>query len=129
MTYPTKAIYKQVVLDSLKVGMNWEKKSLFSRDDVLNAMEKITAINFHEKIEFGDVKFVAYNAGHVIGAAMFLIEINGVRILYTGDYSREKDIHIRPAEIPDCKIDVLIVESTYGIKNHEPRELREKLFL
>ena len=72
---------------------------------------------------------MAYNAGHVIGAAMFLIEINGVRILYTGDYSCEKDIHIRPAEIPNCEIDVLIVESTYGIKNHEPRELREKLFL
>lgn len=75
------------------------------------------------------MKFVAYNAGHVIGAAMFLLEINGVRILYTGDYSREEDIHLRPAEIPNCKIDVLIVESTYGIKNHEPRKVREKLFL
>ncbi len=32
---------------------------------------------------------------------MFLIEIDKVRILYTGDYSREKDIHIIPAEIPD----------------------------
>ena len=102
MTYPTKAIYKQVVLDSLKVGMNWDKKSLFSRDDILNSMEKITCINFHQIIEEDGVKFVAYNAGHVIGAAMFLIEINGVRILYTGDYSREKDIHIMPAEIPDC---------------------------
>ena len=48
MTYPTKAIYKQVVLDSLKVGMNWDKRSLFSRDDILNSMEKIEAINFHE---------------------------------------------------------------------------------
>ncbi len=51
---------------------------------------------------------------------MFLIEINNARILYTGDYSREKDIHIVPAEITDIKIDVLIVESTYGIKTHEP---------
>lgn len=48
MTYPTKAIYKHVVLDSLKVGMNWDKRSLFSRDDILNSMEKIEAINFHE---------------------------------------------------------------------------------
>lgn len=60
---------------------------------------------------------------------MFLIEINKARILYTGDYSREKDIHIIPAEIPDIKIDMLIVESTYGIKTHEPREFREKFFL
>lgn len=31
---------------------------------------------------------------------MFVVEIEGVRVLYTGDYSREKDIHIVPAEIP-----------------------------
>jgi len=29
MTYPTKAIYKHIILDSLKVGMN-EQRSLFS---------------------------------------------------------------------------------------------------
>jgi cleavage and polyadenylation specificity factor subunit 3 len=28
------------------------------------------------------------NAGHVLGAAMFVIEIAGVRVLYTGDFSR-----------------------------------------
>ena len=72
---------------------------------------------------------MAYNAGHVIGAAMFLIEINKVRVLYTGDYSWEKDIHIIPAEIPEVKVDMLIVESTYGIKTHEPREFWEKFFL
>ena len=60
---------------------------------------------------------------------MFLVEIDGFWVLYTGDYSSEKDIHIVPAEIPPLKIDVLIVESTYGIKNHEPWEFWEKLFL
>lgn len=60
---------------------------------------------------------------------MFLIECFGARVLYTGDYSREKDIHIIPAEIPKLKIDLLIAESTYGIKCHEPREFKEKLFL
>lgn len=37
-------------------------------------MEKIIGINFHEERIVNDVKFAAYNAGHVIGAAMFLIE-------------------------------------------------------
>lgn len=92
-------------------------------------MAKVIGINFHEEISVDGIRFVAYNAGHVIGAAMFLIEINKVRVLYTGDYSREKDIHIIPAEIPDVKVDMLIVESTYGIKTHEPREFREKFFL
>ena len=51
----------------------------------------------------------------MLGASMFLIEIDGVKILYTGDYSREEDRHLRPAELPNCEIDVLIVESTYGV--------------
>jgi cleavage and polyadenylation specificity factor subunit 3 len=46
---------------------------------------------------------------------MFLIEIDGVKILYTGDYSREEDRHLKPAEFPNCEVDVLIVESTYGV--------------
>lgn len=88
------------MLDSLKVVGGTEEKSLYTREDILNSMEKIIAINFHEEILSCGLKFTAYNAGHVIGAAMFLIEISGTKVLYTGDYSREEDMHIRPAEIP-----------------------------
>jgi len=57
---------------------------------------------------------------------MLLIEIAGVKILFTGDYSRESDRHLIPAEIPkNIKIDVLITESTYGIASHVPRLERE----
>jgi cleavage and polyadenylation specificity factor subunit 3 len=74
------------------------------------------------------IKFTAFRAGHVLGASMFLIEIDGIKILYTGDYSREEDRHLKPAEFPDCEVDVLIVESTYGVAKHEPRERRETNF-
>jgi len=63
-----------------------------------------------------------------LGAAMFLVDINGVKILYTGDYSREEDKHILPAEIPNIKIDILIVESTFGANNHQSRQEREVLW-
>jgi len=29
------------------------------------------------------MKFTAYRAGHVLGASMYLIEIDGIKILYT----------------------------------------------
>lgn len=60
---------------------------------------------------------------------MFLIEIDGVKILYTGDYSREEDRHLKPAEFPNCEVDVLIVESTYGVQVHEHRDKREEKFI
>jgi cleavage and polyadenylation specificity factor subunit 3 len=62
----------------------------------------------------------------VLGAAMFLIEIAGLKLLFTGDYSRENDRHLIPATVPkDVKIDVLITESTFGISSHIPRLERE----
>ncbi|KAL2041028.1 hypothetical protein N7G274_006486 [Stereocaulon virgatum] len=57
---------------------------------------------------------------------MFLVEIAGLKILFTGDYSREDDRHLISAEVPQgIKIDVLITESTYGIASHIPRAERE----
>ena len=107
-------------------------------------MSRIEPIDYHQEIEVAGVRFSAYNAGHVLGAAMFLIEIAGVRvrspfgspfgalslcqILYTGDFSREEDRHLMAAEVPVLSPDVLIVESTYGTQTHEPRVSRERRF-
>lgn len=74
------------------------------------------------------IKFWCYHAGHVLGAAMFMIEIAGVKLLYTGDFSRQEDRHLMAAEIPSVKPDILITESTYGTHIHEKREEREARF-
>ena len=76
-------------------------------------------------LQVNGIKFWCYHAGHVLGAAMFMIEIAGVRTLYTGDFSREEDRHLMSAEIPTMRPDVLICESTYGTHVHEKRETRE----
>ncbi|GAB68201.1 cleavage and polyadenylation specifity factor protein, partial [Plasmodium cynomolgi strain B] len=102
---------------------------LYDENDINAAMKMIETLNFHEHIEFEDVKFTAYRAGHVIGACMFLVEINNIRFLYTGDYSREVDRHIPIAEIPTIDVHVLICEGTYGIKVHDDRKKREVRFL
>lgn len=86
---------------------------------------------------------------------MFMIEIAGVRILYTGDFSRQEDRHLMAAgachttrrdatrgcrrriltrdgvtlpETPAYTADIVIVESTYGVQIHEPRVERETRF-
>ena len=53
--------------------------------------DKIDVLDFHQTIELKGVRVTATAAGHVLGAAMFLIEIDKTRILYTGDYSMEAD--------------------------------------
>lgn len=66
--------------------------------------------------------------GHVLGACLVMIEIAGVKTLYTGDFSRQEDRHLMSAEIPSIKPEVLIIESTYGTHIHEKREEREARF-
>jgi len=47
-----------------------------------------------------------YRAGHVLGAAMFMVEIAGMRCLYTGDYSRVPDRHLPGADTPGVQPDL-----------------------
>ncbi|CAO3657388.1 unnamed protein product [Mucor hiemalis] len=128
MTHPTKAIYKWLLSDYLRVSNIGDEDQLYSEEDLLNSFHRIEAIDYHQQVEVEGIKFTAYNAGHVLGAAMFLIEIAGVKVLYTGDYSREEDRHLMAAEKPEGTVDVLITESTYGVQRHEPRLAKETRF-
>ncbi|EKX72682.1 cleavage and polyadenylation specificity factor protein, putative [Theileria equi strain WA] len=112
------------VVDELVCG-----SGLYSFEDVEYALNHIETIDFHEERSFDGIKISCYRAGHVLGACMFLVEMDGVRILYTGDYSTEYDRHLPSAEIPNINVHLLISESTYGIRIHEERTQREARFL
>uniref|UniRef100_A0A1I8JMW6 PPPDE domain-containing protein n=1 Tax=Macrostomum lignano TaxID=282301 RepID=A0A1I8JMW6_9PLAT len=123
------AIYRWLLCDFVKVSNNSSEAALYADQDIQSSMERIETIDFHQELEVNGIKFTAYHAGHVLGAAMFLIEIAGVRILYTGDFSRQEDRHLMSAELPPCRPDVLITESTYGTHIHDRREEREARFV
>ncbi|KAF2793706.1 hypothetical protein K505DRAFT_361748 [Melanomma pulvis-pyrius CBS 109.77] len=130
MTHPTKAIYKWLIQDSVRVGSisssSETKVQMYTEIDHLNTFPSIEAIDFYTTHTISGIRITPYPAGHVLGAAMFLIEIAGLKIMFTGDYSREDDRHLVSAAVPkDIKIDVLITESTFGISTHTPRVQRE----
>ncbi|CAB4267864.1 unnamed protein product [Prunus armeniaca] len=128
MTYATKAIYKLLLTDYVKVSKVSVEDMLFDEQDINASMDKIEVIDFHQTVEVEGIRFWCYSAGHVLGAAMFMVDIAGIRVLYTGDYSREEDRHLRAAETPQFSPDVCIIESTYGVQHHQPRHIREKRF-
>ncbi|KAJ2690620.1 endoribonuclease ysh1 [Coemansia spiralis] len=131
MTRPTKGVFRWLATDYIRVTntSNSDTSALYSEADLISAHAKIEEIDVHQQVEVNGIKFTAYNAGHVLGAAMFLIEIAGVKVLYTGDYSREEDRHLVQAENPGVSIHVLITESTYGVQSHHPRAEREREFM
>ncbi|KAG6258316.1 endoribonuclease ysh1 [Claviceps purpurea] len=133
MTHPTKAIYKWLIQDSVRVSNTSSSLAtppVYTEQDHLNTFPQIEAIDYHTTHTISSIRITPYPAGHVLGAAMFLIEIAGLNIFFTGDYSREQDRHLVSAEVPKgVKIDVLITESTYGIASHVPRLEREQALM
>lgn len=102
---------------------------LYSEENVVDCVHRIECVDFKQRITVDGITFTLYNAGHVLGAAMVLVEIAGVRVLYTGDYSAEEDRHLMAAEVPAGVLpDVLITECTFGINAHTARAQRERDF-
>ncbi|OBA17038.1 Metallo-hydrolase/oxidoreductase [Metschnikowia bicuspidata var. bicuspidata NRRL YB-4993] len=142
MTHATKAIYRWLLSDFVRVtsmaGGGDEARqmdssqhngggsaNLYTNEDLMSSFEKIETIDYHSTIEVEGIRFTAYHAGHVLGACMYFLEIGGVKILFTGDYSREEDRHLKVAEVPPQRPDILITESTFGTATHEPRLEKE----
>lgn len=142
MTHPTKAIYRWLLSDFVKVtslsgggddarSMNGLQNAatgsanLYTDEDLMTSFDKIETIDYHSTMEIEGIRFTAYHAGHVLGACMYFIEIGGLKVLFTGDYSREEDRHLKVAEVPPQRPDILITESTFGTATHEPRLEKE----
>ncbi|KAH9892899.1 mRNA 3'-end-processing protein YSH1 [Cubamyces lactineus] len=128
MTHPTKALHKFMMQDFVRMSSS-NADTLFTPLEMSMSLASIIPVSAHQVITpCPGITFTPYHAGHVLGACMYLIDIAGLKILYTGDYSREEDRHLVKAEVPPIHPDVLIVESTYGVQSHEPREDKETRF-
>ena len=76
----------------------------------------VHTLNFGEQRRFenGSASFsvTLTPAGHIFGSAMSLIETEGKRILYTGDFKLKRGLSAEPCE--PLPADILIMETTYG---------------
>ena len=83
-------------------------------DDATNADQKP---GLHTRVRFR-------RAGHILGSAYVEVELNGVeRVVFSGDLGC-KNSPLLPDPTPLERADFLVLESTYGDRNHETRETR-----
>ncbi|HEX5417814.1 MAG TPA: MBL fold metallo-hydrolase, partial [Chloroflexota bacterium] len=66
-----------------------------------------------------------FPAGHVLGAAMALLETPEGTVLVSGDVSITPQRTVGPAVLPRAKVDALVLESTYGNRLHSQRAAEE----
>jgi len=105
---------------------------LYTVDDVVEAMNYFSAIGYHRQREVvPGVNVTFFDAGHMLGSAIVVLDIEDrdegrdVRLVFTGDLGRVGIPIIRDPELVD-HADILIMESTYGGRTHEPFEDSER---
>jgi metallo-beta-lactamase family protein len=95
---------------------------LYTIDDVEKAMLNFIGMQYDKKIEiFPGISATFIDAGHILGSAGILLEINEngktTRLGFSGDIGRpEMPILRDPVPLPN--LDILIMESTYGSRLH-----------
>ena len=99
-------------------------RPLYDVVDVTTAMTQFMGINYNQQVQVaGGVTVKFLDAGHILGSAVTVLEVeeNGKRkkIGFTGDLGRRNAPIIRDPQ-PIDGVDILISESTYGGKVHDP---------
>lgn len=99
---------------------------LYDEEDVVTTLEQMVALGYHRRHQVAPGVTLTYlDAGHVLGSAIVVLDIDDdgqqQRLVFTGDLGRRRIPILRDPEIPDGA-HVLISESTYGDRLHDPIE-------
>ena len=94
--------------------------------ELRSMMKSCISLDFRKKQTIGDIEFQLLDAGHIPGSAQILIESDGKRLLYTGDYNTVDTRLLRGADKDYGELDAVIIESTYADEDHPDRKTLEK---
>ena len=133
---PSGGITKLLLIDALKVGTpfpprKYSKLDLISRFTEEN-IKKVT--DNHVRLEYGKSNEVSpgivvtpIEACHISGSALYSIDIEGVKILYTGDFNIDESILFPGANVP-TDADYVIFDGTYwGREDFDRKKVNETI--
>lgn len=105
---------------------NENVKKMYTHENVAKALDIWEGFKYHQDINIDHgFKCSFYDSGHILGSGMLHIEYGSKKILFTGDLGNSPSPLLRDTEIIK-DIDYLIMESVYGDRNHEDRDVRKK---
>lgn len=105
---------------------------IYTQDDVQQSFGQFIGVGLHRTVPIANgVELTFHNAGHILGAAFVQLDIHedatgkDWRIVFSGDIGRRESAVLNPPHAaPDA--DIVIMESTYGARLHEPYESARK---
>ncbi len=100
---------------------------LYTIADAARALAQVEAVDFGDRftpVPGLDARFT--HSGHILGAALVHCDVGGRRLVFSGDLGRYGvPIMVDPDPVPEA--DVLLVESTYGNRDHAVDDNADKL--
>lgn len=118
-THPTKDLAELMLKDSVSVMAKEAERDNetvpYTEEYIDRVMSFWEGKNYHETIQAGDFSVTFYDAGHVLGSAMILVNN---KILFTGDLGNPANPLLNGFEKVGGA-EVLVLESTYGDREHE----------
>lgn len=104
-------------------------EALYTEEDALAAIERFVSLAYHRPFTIAPgVTLTFHDAGHVLGSAITTLEVEEEgrrkRVIFTGDLGRDNMPILRDPEVAGGA-DLLISESTYGDRLHDPIEKME----
>lgn len=123
-TLPTMDLSELLLEDALNIAKKQHTKVYFHKRQIRSMLGKYMSLDYHMQARLGGFDISLYDAGHISGSSVTLVEKQHAkgnkRVVYTGDFKLKSQTLHSGAEI--VKSDVLIMESTYAIKEHPDRE-------
>lgn len=97
--------------------------------DLEAMMENCITLPYRKEFDVAGAKVKLLNAGHIPGSCQILLEAEGKRLLYTGDFNPNETKTLGSADQDYGDLDAVITESTYATEDHPDRATVEKEFV
>ena len=123
---PTFKLTSVLVRDMIKLSGYYLPYEYIDLETMLN---HTVPVEYRSRFSIGDCKITLVNAGHIPGSAQILVENEGKRALYTGDFNLVPTHLVPGADREYENLDALVIESTYAAQDHPDRAESEREFV
>ena len=126
-TEPTIRLAELLIEDSIKIAKRNGERPVFYRSHLKKMLGSLTKCRYGGTVDIGKYEVTLHDAGHICGSAITVLEKNSRRLVYTGDFKLGEQMLHKGAEV--VKSDILVIESTYALREHPDREEMTKQFI